>query len=119
MRRIFQLHPATHTRFVTAFAGWNARAHIARNANKLIWDVNNHHDSRISFIGRHSIADIGTIMGDNKYMKRQCEMVRMSDDENAKWTIIRELKDTFANKFEIPNFEHDELLYIFNDICIN
>ena len=120
-RRLLGLHPATHTRYVTALVGWNARTRIMRSTLALIRKICHHKESWIRYVGKYCSDDLNTIIGGNKSFveKALCDAKRLSPEDEACLLAITELRETHDSKMTIANLTTDELLNLINFLCIS
>ena len=57
-----------HTQYLTAMVGWNSQSRIMCSTERLIKGVCSHPESWISFLGKHGINDMNSIIGSNKFV---------------------------------------------------
>ena len=120
-RRLLELHPATHTRYLTAMVGWNSQSRIICSTRRLIKGVCSHPESWISFLGRHGINDMNSIIGSNKSVieKRLNDTQNLTMEDEATLMAVQELRAVLKQKMTLSNFKDDELSKLIEFLCIN
>ena len=126
VRKVFELPYQTHTRFLSLFLD---RPYVTDQMNtrfyKLLMNMTNSDNKRISFLGKYMLADVSSIICQN--MDKICQRYDFNfyaringfnlqhfkcdipDGDMQIVAQVMELRDTLKGKFNIESFSNEEI----------
>ena len=118
VRLILNLHPATHTRFLPVFAGWDIKVRIMKSSLGLIKNMKTHKDRFVNFIGNQ--GNVQSIIGENEnIIPKKLHSQTLTDRDNAELSVVMELRQCLKGEMTIQNFNITELKDIIMSICVD
>ena len=119
VRLILNLHPATHTRFLPVFAGWDIKIRITKSSLGLITNMKSHKDRFVHFIGNQGSHNMQSIIGENENsIPTKLHSQTLTDRDKADLSVVMELRRCVNGEMTINNFNFIEFKDIIMSICV-